>query len=275
MKTKPIICFSVSLVSLVVLLAFWKYHKLSMDNTYDNLYKAIRNDNLNDVKNAINRGADVNLTNSDNFGSLLSLAVISNKIDIVKYLLANKADINQVDNSESTPFIIAAARGYLPILKVLYKNKADINVKCEYGRNALIWAAFGEGNVDVIAFLLKLGIDINSRDNNNNNALYWAVYMKNYKAAQFLIEQGIDTNVINNSGFKTLDILKATDFRKLSLEKQKQYQKVSALLKNEGAQGVPSAKPRAEPERSPSGAARAERPSGAPERSHTLTNDLF
>ncbi|MCG8372518.1 MAG: ankyrin repeat domain-containing protein [Balneolales bacterium] len=197
------------------------------------MHDAIKRGDLEYIKNAINSGISINLTNSDNFGSLLSLAVIHNKIKIVKFLIAQKANINQVDNSHSSPFIIAAARGHLDILKLLYENNADINLKCEYGRNALIWAAFSaNSHQDIIKQLLKWGIDINSKDSDGNNALFWALYRRNYILAKYLIEAGIDIDSKNFKGVPSARyILNKTKHENLSPKLREQFLAVKSAVK--------------------------------------------
>ena len=48
--------------------------------------------------------------------------------DAVKFLLANKADVNAKDREGLTPLYRAAAEGYIDVVQLLLENKADVNV---------------------------------------------------------------------------------------------------------------------------------------------------
>lgn len=95
---------------------------------------------------------------------ILSLAVRSNHIDIVKYLIDIGADINAVsDDRNNTPVMDAASSGNLELVKLLVNEGADLECQSKNGQTALILAV-GHGDVDVSNFLLSAGAKYETKD---------------------------------------------------------------------------------------------------------------
>ncbi len=97
--------------------------------------------NVKSVRDAIYRGADVNI----NFGggtTPLIMAVIRRDDDMIKLLLDAGADPNIQDNSGETPLMKAARRKdiHRNIFELLLDAYADPNIKNENNETALIIA---------------------------------------------------------------------------------------------------------------------------------------
>ena len=88
-------------------------------------------------------------------GSALHLAVASNKIDIVKYLIEKGADINLKDNYGKTALLIAILRyrnnSYGDVISYLIRNGADCYEKTPTGESILEFARLSE-NTDVMKY---------------------------------------------------------------------------------------------------------------------------
>ena len=76
-------------------------------------------------------GANVNARG--NSGMPLFLAAGEGKLDVVRYLLDEGADVNARENWGSTPLIEAAYSGHIDVIKELLLRGADINVISEQG----------------------------------------------------------------------------------------------------------------------------------------------
>jgi len=63
----------------------------------------------------------------------LFLAAGEGKLDVVRYLLDEGADVNARENWGSTPLIEAAYSGHADVIKELLLRGADINVISEQG----------------------------------------------------------------------------------------------------------------------------------------------
>jgi len=95
--------------------------------------------------------------------SLLN-AVNHGNLELVRTLLQNGADVNQVDNYGDTPLIIASNRGYLDIVNVLIQKNANVNytnIRC--GSTALFWAVH-MGKSDIVNVLIQNGAKVNQAD---------------------------------------------------------------------------------------------------------------
>ena len=64
-------------------------------------------------------------------------SVIAGKTAIVKLLINQGVNVNQIDSSGQTPLYEAARRGCVDILQLLIQNGADVNVKDPFGETPL------------------------------------------------------------------------------------------------------------------------------------------
>ncbi len=120
------------------------------------LCEAAKKGNLAMVKMLIEAGSGAD--DRDNWGSETPLMKASyyGKIEIVKFLLENNADIKATDYRGNTPLLHAAWSGHLDVVKELIANGADINEKNKLNWNALMQATV-EGHFEVAKYLLELG----------------------------------------------------------------------------------------------------------------------
>lgn len=120
----------------------------------------------------------------------------TDEIQRLKSVVKDSPDlINAMDQDGRTPLLKAAASGYLAVVKYLIANGADINAKDRsLGRNALHWAA-GSGHKSVVEFLLSQGVDVNSRDRYGATPLLLAVDKGFKSIVQVLLDNKADVNV--------------------------------------------------------------------------------
>ena len=81
-----------------------------------------------------------------------------NKVEVVKMLLENGADIHKAAFGEVTPLYIASENGHKEVVEVLLKHGADINRAQSQGATALSIAS-QKGHKEVVKALLDLGAD--------------------------------------------------------------------------------------------------------------------
>jgi hypothetical protein len=131
---------------------------------------------------------------------LLDIAVANGQLEMVEFLLKNKANPNQSDYSGETPlqWVVGRIKNDVPveqrlkILKVLIASGADPNRKDSdhYGYTPLIHAAeFGE--LEMVKALLAAGAHVNATNNEGITALHFA---DNAEIARFLIDAGANPN---------------------------------------------------------------------------------
>ena len=132
------------------------------------LFSAIEKNNLTLAQNALKEGADVNGVNDLEVPTttVLLKAVQSNRLEIVKLLLAAHADVNiRRPIDMHTPLMIAARHDLAPIAEVLIAAGADVNLETLLQRTALHISALSN-SLSVAQVLVKSkDIDVNVRPN--------------------------------------------------------------------------------------------------------------
>jgi len=123
-------------------------------NTF--LHAAVRNGDLDTVKQLISHGADPNSKNQ-NGQTPLHLAVAEKQDDIVNYLIMNYADIDNADNSGKTPLMYAVVGHSEGIFALLIISGANPNATDNKGESAL-------SMMDRLASV-KVGLGPNSKIN--------------------------------------------------------------------------------------------------------------
>lgn len=94
--------------------------------------------NLNIVKYLVANGADVNARETGGENTPLMFAAAHGKPDVTEYLISVGADVNAWNKiGENTPLMFATAHNYSEIVKLLLKNNADKKKKNKEGLDAL------------------------------------------------------------------------------------------------------------------------------------------
>ncbi|ALC46268.1 m-cup [Drosophila busckii] len=127
--------------------------------------------------------------NSFHYVSPLWAAVVSGKLNMVKYLVRIGCDINATSDSGSTPVRSACYMTHTEIVKFLVENGADIKKPNVNGGTCLINSV---QSVQLCLYLVKKGADINARDIQDKTALHYAIQELRLDTTKMLIEQGAD-----------------------------------------------------------------------------------
>lgn len=99
------------------------------------LLKAIKKGDVEQVKNLIAQGADVNCVNAFD-ESALGVAVREGKLEIVKLLINAGADVNRINTFQESVLMTAVKTGNLEIVKLLIGAGADIHYKNRFNESA-------------------------------------------------------------------------------------------------------------------------------------------
>ena len=142
-------------------------------------------------------------------------------LDCVRALVQHGADVNlrlasgrsgfaDFTMTGSTPFVLAARTGDLPLLKTLLDLDASPTIANSDRTTALLAAAgvgdLGSGQqsagsegeaIQTIQLLLDLGADINAADDNGETAMHGAAYQNWPRLIEFLAAHGADIHVWN------------------------------------------------------------------------------
>ena len=134
----------------------------------------------------------------------LMSAVRQNRVETVKVLIDNGADVNAKiqGNTEVTALMIAARYGYTEIMKILIDNGADVNAKSDSGYTALMRAA-RNGQTKAVKILIQNHAAINLYNNGGVNydgvsALWHAAKHNHLDIVNMLLENGANPDDIKN-----------------------------------------------------------------------------
>lgn len=91
-------------------------------------------------------------------GSLINYASIYNKLDVVRFLIQNGADVNALFDKDYTPLMAAADNNNLELAGILLKAGADPHITDGYG-NAALWKAVHkyDDDMSIVNLLLQNG----------------------------------------------------------------------------------------------------------------------
>jgi ankyrin repeat protein len=175
-------------------------------------------------------GGDAN-TKTENGTTHLMIAARGGRVDLVRYLLENGAQVDARNFPKETALIAAANRqgdpnGYSPVISPLHTDKdevvkvlvaagADINASDANGDTPLILAS-RYGRIEVVRFLIESGAALNHRNRAGETALLAAIGILGYyvtnetdkgKIIELLIGAGADVNTRNLDGDTPLIIV--------------------------------------------------------------------
>lgn len=110
--------------------------------------------------------------------TLLGYAAAQGKNELVTFLLAQGAAVDQTDHEGVTPLIHASKNGHLDSVNLLLAQKASVNRCDQSGRSALMEAARC-GRLDVVKQLVGYGAEVSLADKQGMTALEHAVMNQN------------------------------------------------------------------------------------------------
>ena len=179
--------------------ADWQRHKvdchslnLLRDVTKNHLYQAACVGNLGEVQNLVQRGADVNIANSDGSTPLI-IACQKGHLVVVQYLIQQGADMNNAGNEGITALHIAAYHDHLMIVQYLVDQGADANIPDTDGCTPL-YSAAQEGRLSVVQCLAQHGADVNKARVHGATPLTASAHNGHLAVVQFLVQQGAEMN---------------------------------------------------------------------------------
>lgn len=125
-------------------------------------------------------------------GEQLYEAVTKNDKDKVEKLIERGADVNYVKEAgpwmKVSVLITAVNNKNLDIAKFLLDKKANVNWKDGFNTSAILYGA-SSGSIDMVKLLLEYGADINDNDGKGNTVLTAAIESKNKKITSFVEEK--------------------------------------------------------------------------------------
>jgi ankyrin repeat protein len=169
--------------------------------SYEDFFKAIKQDNPRVVAELLGRGFDPNtLSPSRDFGLILALREPS--LLVTEVLLKWPATRVEVRSAEDeSPLMLAALHGLTDVCRQLIVRGADVN---KPGWAPLHYAAT-HGHLEVMTLLLDQYAYIDAASPNGTTPLMMAARYGTQDAVKLLLEAGADPMLRNGLGFSAID----------------------------------------------------------------------
>lgn len=150
---------------LFILLAFFAINSIQTkasqelnDEIIEHWLSCADRGSIEEMKELLNLYPSIVNAEDSNDWSALAVAVDESNMDLIKFLVKKRADVNQTDRHGDAILLIAAQKGHSEIIQSLLKAKAKVNHAVHNRRSALHIAAF-EGNISAAKVLLNAKAD--------------------------------------------------------------------------------------------------------------------
>jgi ankyrin repeat protein len=174
--------------------------------SYEDFFIAVRNDNVSNLTDFLNRGFDPN-TRDAKGQTGLTIAMHEHSPKAAKVLLAQPGiDVNGLNQAGESPLMLAALTGDLPSVQVLLDRGAKVNLT---GWSPLHYAAIGP-ELKIVQLLIDKGADLDAPSPNGTTPLMMAAQYGSEENVKLLLDKGADLKRRNQKD------LGAVDFAKLS-----------------------------------------------------------
>lgn len=197
------------------------------------LTSAVGNNNVDEVKEILAKGVDVN--GFDEYGCRAILtAAFKKNASVVQLLLESGADPNLGDDErEQIPLTLAAgsrSEQSRLVCSLLIAAGADVNPKTDCGLTPLMRAA-QFGNLEVTEMLIQFGADVNAQTYDGITPLMYATISGNLGITEMLIQFGADVSLKSIEGKTALIYAEVESKKDYSWTINARHQEVIELLR--------------------------------------------
>ncbi len=190
------------------------------DEMGEALYTAVYNQQEDEVRNLIKRGANVNYFTEDSRWTCLHVTARSGALNIAEMLLAAGATPSPQENEGWTPLHMAVYHGHIEIVEALLASGARLDLKTTDGLTPLdiavqakqqsiadlllshggqgdslgvdLYNAASGGDLENVRRLLKMGAEVNFRSPDNLTPLHIAAFSGHTEIVRLLLASGAD-----------------------------------------------------------------------------------
>lgn len=144
------------------------------------LAAAITATKAKEIRESLNKGADINCQNEWGMTPLMLAAQNNPAVAVIKQLLTSGADIHAIEPKyRSNSLHLAADKSTNPkVLEELIKAGCALNSRNYLGETPLIMAVNNNDETRVVSALIKAGADINAQDYQNHSVVEYARVQK-------------------------------------------------------------------------------------------------
>ncbi|MDM1297697.1 ankyrin repeat domain-containing protein [Empedobacter falsenii] len=189
------------------------------------IVKAVKNNNLQSVKNLLASGEDVNSVDSSK-RSLLLIATNNSNTGIAKLLVKHGADVNQQADNQDSPFLYAGASGQTELVKLFLDHGARFDVFNRYNGSALI-PACERGHVETVRLLANT----KNYPVDHVNRLGWTGLMEAIVLGDGSKKYQQIVQILKDAGAK-MDIPDSDGVTPLQHAQQRGYKEIAAIIKS-------------------------------------------
>ena len=177
------------------------------------LFKAVEENDLASFQSALKDAPQLAQAEDDNGIPVLHRAAGLGRLDMVKFLLAGGADVNDTGSFgdvKAVQWMFQCKEPRLDVLVLLLEKGADPNTADDFGSTVLMSAA-RLGRKDLVELFVSKGADVNAREAGSLelSVLHYAALGANPDVVERLIEQGADTAAKDKHGRTPLDLVLA------------------------------------------------------------------
>ena len=173
----------------------------ALAGSYDDFFKAIKEDNPVVLSNLMNRGFDVNTISPQGEYALI-LAFREPRLKAARVLIGwpnLNAEVRSAQ--DESPLMLAALHGLLAECQGLIERGADVN---KSGWAPLHYAATN-GHLAVMQLLIEENAYLDAESPNGSTPLMMAAHYGTPSAVKLLLESGADPTLKNNLGLSAID----------------------------------------------------------------------
>jgi uncharacterized protein len=195
------------MVSIVFAIAMSAHAQTERQRQATVMLEAAERGDVSTINRVIIGGGSVNVFDEVKRSPLL-LAVLNNRMDAFKVLLAEGADINAQALDSDSPWLLAGALGRTEMLRLMLPRGPDYSLRNRYGGNALIPACH-HAHVDTVRFLLTTPIAVDHVNNLGWTCLLEAVILGDGSAryqeiVRLVLDAGANPNLPDHKGMTPL-----------------------------------------------------------------------
>jgi len=146
-------------------------------------------------------------------------AVYEEKVDMVRVLLNNKADISKLDAQHMTCLHHVAKNGDMKIAELLIENGAkDILEEEDYQGKTPLLVALDNNHFELAKVLLRVGANINKNDDLGYTALHMATVKNQREIVKFLLKSSAQVDKKTSDGMTAFHLALSMGFNECGLD---------------------------------------------------------
>ena len=154
--------------------------------------------------------------NSKELDESLLHMVKTSMLTMTKMLITQGANVNYQDSTGKSVIWYAVENNKLEQVKILIENKADLNIK--YDNTPLLVYAITQGYIEVIELLLNSGCDYTATNKSKKNILHIACDIRSSRMFKMLLRKCPNINIHEFNPMSNFSILSDAIYGKMDTE---------------------------------------------------------